>query len=433
MGSPNYTNQQRDPVGRFSHTTGTPADRSVLDDRPNPPSSWPQSRTVTATVFYSRRPSDDPGPVDVQATIPPLLADLQLNIPADISQQSVAAERALATLDVEASRLPPSVTEAVTISLLRAESVSSSRIEGLSVSNRRLSEAFYDPAAAKRLAREVAANTVALEHSIRIGSERRPLTTNDLRDIHAKLMERVPFIDAGELRTSQNWIGPSDDPSKAEFVPPPVDQVEPLLDDLCRFVERDDIPATVRAAIGHAQFEAIHPFADGNGRVGRCLISIVLRRGAETDVIPPISGVCVSDTAAYFHSLQQFQQHANPWPWVSQFCEATETASGTAQRLSNDIIELQEHWAEQAGRPRSGSISNRLIDVLPTMSFTDADVVAERLGVSTNLARSGLNQLEQAGVLSTIAGRKRNRVWRADGFHELLDRYSAGFDRQVIE
>ncbi len=392
---------------------------------------WPTSEKVTSVVHSSSRLSADPTPVEVQATIPPLLADLPIAIPSTIATESAEAERELAKLDAYALALPPTVIESVTTSLLRAESLSSSRIEGLALSNRRLSEAFYDPAAAKRLAREVANNTIALQHAIRLGSERKPLTRHDILDIHAVLMSGVPGVDAGEVRVSQNWIGPTDNPADAEFVPPPVDLIDPLLDDLCQFIERDDLPPTIRAAIGHAQFEAIHPFADGNGRVGRCLISVVLRRGNGTDVVPPISGVCVSDTAAYFASLQRFQQAADPWRWVSQFCRATSLAAITASRLADDIVDLQQRWMEQAGRPRSGSVTNRLIGVLPTMSFTDADLVAERLNVDANVARRGLNALEHAGILTTIAGRKRNRVWRADDFHTLLDRYSAGFTRTI--
>ena len=418
------TGQPRD-AGQHTVETGNDAvPERRLSDAP-----WPESTTVATVVHYSRRLSEDPSPVEVQATIPPLLADLAIAIPSTIATESAEAERDLATLDAYASGLPLSVVEAVTTSLLRAESLSSSRIEGLDISHRRLSEAFYDPAAAKRLAREVANNTIALQHAIRLGSGRKPITPHDIVDIHAALMDGVPGIKGGEIRGSQNWIGPTDDPLDADFVPPPVDRIDPLLEDLCEFIERDDLPPTIRAAIGHAQFEAIHPFIDGNGRVGRCLISVILRRGNGTDVVPQISGVCASDTAAYFASLQRFQQAADPWPWVSQFCRATSIASATANRLSDDIVDLQARWMEQAGNPRAGSIANRLIAVLPTMSFTDADVVAEHLNVDANVARRGLNHLEDAGILSTIAGRKRNRVWRADEFHALLDRYSAGFTR----
>ncbi len=417
--------QPRNHREEYDTRTGSQPLRGLL---PSTDHGWPPSQQVPSSAYYARRVSDTPTLVDIEATVPPQLAYLAIDIPSPIITASVEAERDLARLDQQATAISSDVLEAVTTSLLRAESLSSSRIEGLEISHRRLSEAFYDPAAAKRLTREVANNTNALQHAISLGSERRPLSTSDLCDIHTILMDDVPGIAGGELRTVQNWIGPSDDPREAVFVPPPVGDVELLLDDLCAFVERDDVPATIRAAIGHAQFEAIHPFPDGNGRVGRCLISIVLRRGADTDVIPPISGVCAADTGRYFDALQEFQQRANPWPWVSQFCEATKAASNTARNLADEIVELQQEWLERAGKPRAGSIANRLIAALPTMSFTDADLVAERLGVDPNVARRGLNKLEEAGVLSPIAGRKRNRVWRADDFHLLLDRSSASLE-----
>lgn len=168
--------QPRRASGRSSPPTGSGADRDVLDRMPS--SDWPQSRTVSSTVMYSRRLSDDPIQVDVEATIPPLLADIHVTVPSAIAAQSARAERDLALLDSDAEHLEPDVVEAVTTSLLRAESLSSSRIEGLQISNRRLSEAFYDPAAAKRLTREVARsrrrevanNTTALHYAIELGS-----------------------------------------------------------------------------------------------------------------------------------------------------------------------------------------------------------------------------------------------------------------------
>ena len=402
-----------------------------LDDEGS--GGWPRSDVVESTLSYSRRITDDPQQVRIQATVPPNIGSLGISIPSFVFTESARAERALVRLDGYARALTPDVIEAVTTALLRAESVSSSRIEGLDVSNRRLGEAFYDPAAAKRLAREVANNARALKHAIGLGRQQVPLAPEDICSIHEILMADVPGIVSGQLRTVQNWIGPTPDPADAEFVPPPAELVSDLLADLCGFMERDDLPPTIRAAIGHAQFEAIHPFPDGNGRVGRCLISVMLRRGAGTDIVPPISGVCVTETSRYFGSLHMFQQQANPWPWVSQFCQATEVAAKIGVRLSNEIVELQEQWVERAGRPRDGSITRQLIGLLPTMSFTDAGMVARTLAVDPNVARRGLNRLEAAGVLTPIAGRKRNRVWRVDELHELLDRYSAGFSRGDIQ
>jgi Fic family protein len=395
---------------------------------------WP-----TATKQITTWVADDDGfrhrargTGELLVTIPPFIAELQLSVPSAVSATVAAAERRIAELDVAVSGTRSTTVEAAVFALLRSESVSSSRIEGLEVSHRRLAEAIYDPAHAKRLAREVAANVSALRRAIDIGVERQPITTTGIRELHRILMQPVPQITEGEFRKVQNWIGPSNVPFDAAYVPPPPDLVEPLMEDLVAFANRSDLPPVLQAAIAHAQFEAIHPFVDGNGRVGRCLISVILRRHGRADAIAPVSGVLVRDTAGYFADLQLFQQHANPWPWANRFASATVTACDTALDLIVDIQQLQRRWMEFAGNPRKDSVTARLIEALPTLSFTDADQVAEHLGVDPNVARRGLNALEAAGVLSQVAGSKRNRVWRADGLHQLLDNYGAGFTRDPI-
>jgi Fic family protein len=165
--------------------------------------------------------------------------------------------------------------------LLRAESVASSRIEGLVLSQRRLARAEAEEADARdETARSVLGNVVAMEHAVALGAGAKPLRLKDVLDIHRVLMlaTTTPRI-AGELRERQNWIGGNAyNPGRADFVPPPPEHVKGLMNDLVAFMNRTDLPPVVQAAIAHAQFETIHPFADGNGRVGRALIHVVLRR-----------------------------------------------------------------------------------------------------------------------------------------------------------
>jgi Fic family protein len=401
-------------------------------DRHTDTYGWPSSSLTpiswTPADASSRRPA---ATSKLFATIPPAIAGLQLSIPSAVAASIANAERHIADLDQSLSAARSTIVEAAVFALLRSESISSSRIEGLAISHRRLAEALYDPAHAKQLAREVADNVRALRHSIELGVDRQPITAASVRDIHRILMQTAPGIEEGSFRTVQNWIGPSGSPHDAAYIPPPPDAVETLMDDLIAFANRTDLPAVFQAAIAHAQFEAIHPFVDGNGRVGRCLISVILRRHGKADAIPPVSGVLVRDTAGYFDDLHAFQQQANPWPWVSRFAAATVNACDLARDLVADIQALQKRWATAAGNPRKSSVTARLIEVLPTLSFTDADQVAENLGVDANVARRGLNALEAAGVLSQVAGSKRNRVWRADALHNLLDQYGAGFTRDA--
>src|SRR6185503_1455836 len=150
--------------------------------------------------------------------------------------------------------------------------------------------------------RSVLGNVRAMDEAIRLAAGQARLTVDTICRIHARLFQGTADARlAGVLRDRQNWIGGrADNPYRADFVPVPEDRVRPLLDDLCKFIERDDLPALAQAAIAHAQFETIHPFEDGNGRVGRCLIHYVLRKRAlATSFVPPISAVLAANGRTY--------------------------------------------------------------------------------------------------------------------------------------
>jgi len=156
------------------------------------------------------------------------------------------------------------------------KSVASSQIEGLRITQRRLAEALFAPDLGDVTARSVINNITAMEAAVNLGSAERPITMMDIQAIHQTLLNTPEDVAiAGVVRTTQNWIGGrTTSPLGAQFIPPPPEEIAPLLDDLCVFINRDDLPAVAQAAITHAQFETIHPFADGNGRVGRCLIHV---------------------------------------------------------------------------------------------------------------------------------------------------------------
>src|SRR3984957_7846455 len=219
---------------------------------------------------------------DYEAYVPDLLTGRTFLFSAETAADVADAERAIATLDAQAAALLD--TEALARVLLRAESVASSRIEGLQVGARRLLRAE----AAMKLgeppsdvtAAEVLANIDAMATAIRSISPGDPIAVADLLGFHRRLLGGTRLdAHAGVIRSEQNWIGGSSyNPCSAAFVPPPPDLVRGLLDDLCAFCNTDAVPAVAQAAIAHAQFETIHPFADGNGRTGRALIHLVLRR-----------------------------------------------------------------------------------------------------------------------------------------------------------
>ena len=347
-----------------------------------------------------------------EAYVPDPIAELDAKLSADIVQVVVEAEHAIRRLNDHSQSAN---LEAVARPLLRAESVASSRIEGLTLSQRRLAEALFDPEHTDVTARSVLNNILAMEEAIRLGDAQAPLSVRDVQVIHRTLLNTPDDARlAGVIRASQNWIGGShDSPRDAAFIPPPPDEVPALLEDLCTFLARSDLPAVVQAAIAHAQFEAIHPFGDGNGRVGRCLIHVVLRqRGLAQNYVPPVSALLATNAAAYVGGLTAYRE-GRLEEWVGTFAAAMRAAGEQARALATRLDQLQHDWWEKAGRPRRGSGAARLIGVLPAYPVLDAATVAQVLDSSMQVARLAIRPLVDAGILTQITLGKRNRAWAA--------------------
>lgn len=354
------------------------------------------------------------------AFVPDPIAELELSIPADVAEAAAAATAAMAQLDAHPPGGPS--WEALGRHLLRTESVASSRIEGLEISHRRLARATFGQAHADLTAESVLGNIAAMEAAIALGGRARPLTSRDLRAIHRVLLKDTPDRAwAGKVRTSQGWIGGGGTPANAEFIPPPEDLVPGLLDDLCAFASRDDLPVVIQAGIAHAQFETIHPFPDGNGRVGRCLIHAVLRRrGLSAGFAPPVSLVLGANARAYVRGLVAFRE-GRVADWCGVFSAAVRTAAEEATDLGRAIEGLRGKWRKAADEPRAGSTSSRVIDALAGYPILDAGTVETIAEVSNQAARLALMELETAGVLKRINTGKRNRAWEAVGLFEIVE------------
>lgn len=321
--------------------------------------------------------------------------------------------------------------EALARQLLRQESLASSRIEGLAVSHKRISEADYDPrGSADKRAIEVLANIEAMEQAIRIGARGKPVKKKTILDLHRTLMAPTMPKIAGVVRDRQNWVGGRfHTPIGAEFIPPPAEEVEHLLADLAEFMNRDDLPATLQAALAHAQFESIHPFADGNGRVGRCLIHAVLRRrGLAPHHVPPVSLLMAADVNGYVKALTAYREDAEA-DWTTYFAETTVAASRAAEDFGKRLKELQSEWRAKA-KVRRGSTAEKVIDALPAQPVIDVRKTAELAGTSEEAARQALNALEERGVIEQVTKRNWGRVWEAQGLWSLLDRYEDRLARQ---
>jgi Fic family protein len=348
---------------------------------------------------------------------------LEGSVVADIAD----AERAISDLDHRAAALGD--TEALARLLLRAESVASSRIEGFVVGPRRLLRADAaresgEPASDVTAA-DVLANIDAMAYAASAIREGDPIVPDHLRQIHRRLLAETNLSEyAGRWRDVQNWIGGSSyNPCTAAFVPPPPGLVNDLIDDLCGFCNDDALPAVAQAAIAHAQFETIHPFVDGNGRVGRALIHMVLRRrGLASRVLPPVSLVLATRADDYVNALTATRYQGEPTAaeatrsvndWVALFSGACVRAAHDAEGFEQRIAGIQAAWRLRLGAVRAHSAVNALIEILPgapVLTVKSAVALTKRSLPAINQA---IARLIDVDVLETKQGRARNRTFEA--------------------
>ncbi len=370
-------------------------------------------------------------PARYKAYVPEPIADYAPSISAGLSALLSEADAAVAGLN----RLAPGRSgqmEALARQLLRQESLASSRIEGLSLSHKRIGEASYagvtssDPEAAA-----VLANIDAMSQAIAVGTTTRRITRRTIESLHRTLMESTEPKIAGRVRTKQNWVGGRwHTPVGAEFVPPPAEGAGPLLSDLAKFMNRTDLPATLQAALAHAQFETIHPFADGNGRVGRCLIHVVYRRRGTADhQVPPVSLLMATEVDRYVKALTAYRQEQEQ-DWVSYFAQTVVAAATAGVEFATQLHDLQEAWHTQAA-VRSNSTADKLIDLLPAQPVIDVQTAARLTGSSPEAARLALNTLEERAVVVRANKGAWGRAWEANGLWNLLDRFEQSLATRV--
>ncbi len=358
-----------------------------------------------------------------RAYVPTFIADEDFLLSSHVAAAAGNAELACRELNED----PPALAnlEALARQLLRAESVASSRIEGLVLSHRRLAKAAFSPEVADITAQSVLGNIAALERAVALAAGADEITPEHLLELHRLLFQGTRDEHLGGLvREDQNWIGgAASNPRNAEFIPPPPGLVPELLDDLCAFSSREDIPAVIQAAIAHAQFETIHPFHDGNGRVGRAMILAILRRrGLAPRYLPPVSLALAGEADRYVAGLTSWR-NGDEEDWFIVFIDAVYRASTGAREFADRVAELQNRWRKQAGDPRRGSGPSRLIELLPAQPIINVKTAAQLLGGSDERARLAILRLEQAGVLRQTTVGRRNRAWECVGLFDLLDRF----------
>ena len=254
-----------------------------------------------------------------------------------------------------------------------------------------------------------------------------PISVRFLSEAHRLLLNGVRGTgkQPGELRRSQNWIGGAR-PGTAVFVPPPADQVPGLLADLERYIHEDhaDLPVLVRIALVHAQFETIHPYLDGNGRIGRLLIAILLEHW---QLLPQplmyLSGFLKQHQSEYYRRLSCIRTEGDWEAWVRFFLQAVQSAArqseeavvAVASLVTNDRKRLLAH-------PKANAISYRLFERLPTMPRFTVDRVCQTLDTTFPTASAAIKLLEDLGMVKELSGLKKNRTYSYAAYIDLLSR-----------
>lgn len=301
---------------------------------------------------------------------------------------------------------------------IRREAVLSSQIEGTQSTLEDLLAVELEPRPAWRRLPEDVDEVVRYVQAMNYGLNRLsdlPLSLRLIREIHRELLSggrgshRLP----GEFRTTQNWIGPEKATlAEATFVPPPVHEMREALHDFERFLHEDDLPALVHAGMAHAQFETIHPFLDGNGRVGRLLITFLLVFGGVLHrPLLYLSVYLKRNRAEYYDRLMAIRNSGDWESWLRFFLTGVAQTAEEATATARAILDLREEHRHRVQEQTAGVNGLRLLDLLFERPLVHVNLVKDSLGISFVTANRLVEQLESLGVLDEITGRKRDRIF----------------------
>ena len=301
---------------------------------------------------------------------------------------------------------------------LRLEAVLSSRIEGTQTdvpALLRLEAGQAAPPEQAADAREVANYVVALEHGLQRVRDEFPISVRLMREMHARLLRKVRgrHRTPGYLRKSPVWIG-GDTLDNAVFVPPPPEAMRDALGDLEIFIHEKPMPLLVQIALVHYQFEVIHPFLDGNGRLGRILIPLLLvERGVLPEPLLYLSAYFEQNRSEYYDLLLRTSQQGDLTPWLNFFLRGVRRQAQDAERRTHRLVALQADLRNQLleeGRP--GSVL-RLAEHLFAQPMVTAPMVARLTGVTAPTANAAIRALVERGDLEEVSGRERYRLYQA--------------------
>lgn len=366
------------------------------------------------------------------APLPPIPP---LAIEGDLLRLLSDADRALARLDAVSTFLPN--PDLFVATYVRHEAVLSSQIEGTqsTLEDVLAYEADATHNRAPKDVNEVVNYVRAMNHGLRRLAEL-PLSLRLLREIHKELMQNVRGSERtpGEFRISQNWIGaPGSTLKNAAFVPPPAHELMNFLGDLEKFLHehKGDTPLLIQCGLAHAQFETIHPFLDGNGRVGRLLITLMLcEANALTRPLLYLSHYLKANRTEYYERLTAIRVHGDWEGWLRFFLRGVAQVSMQASETARNIIALRE---QQRAKYAANANALKFIDALFERPFVTVKQCSGILGVSFLTANKLVAQFEKSGVLNEVTGGDRNRVFRFQPFLVLFTDEEKGDARAPTE
>lgn len=379
-------------------------------------------RGPTGTSVLTSVVGGEPVRAFVPAPLPPVPP---LSIDAELRDRLDAALLALGRLDSVTTLVPD--THLFLYTYLRKEAVLSSQIEGTqsSLSDLLVFEAEEAPGVPLDDVTEVSDYVAALEHGLARVREGFPLSGRLLREIHGILLRRGRGADKapGAFRRSQNWVGGTR-PGNAAFVPPPPDRVGECLGALEHWLHDRPArtPTLLKAALAHVQFETVHPFLDGNGRVGRLLITLLLTaEGVLSEPLLYLSLYLKQHRAAYYAHLDQVRREGDWEAWVGFFADGVrETAAGAVTTARRIVRLFQEDRARVGGFGRTAGSALRVLGALQERPVAASGALAGRTGLSVPAVNKTLAALEAAGVVRELTGRARGRLFGYDAYLRIL-------------
>ncbi len=382
--------------------------------------------------LFRRRAPVDGASCRFEAYVPDRLQNGCLSLSAEVAARVCDAQREVLRLNETAGVLTD--TEAFARFLLQVETTASARLAGQAIDRERRAEVqtahVLGLPVRDSAARAAFSNAAALQMALDEISTRAEISLHDIQLIHQTL---VPASDksAGRLRSEPIWTGGSEgDPSRANLSAPPPELVPELLEDLVAFLNVDRYPALVQAALALAQIETIRPFDVGNGRTGRVLVQVVLRRrGLAPSCVPPISATLLSRSAEYVRCLRRYQYvgqadgrdaRESIAACVDLLASVTERAAAEAKDHGPRLDALARKWLLQAAPVRADSAVDRLLRVLPSTPTVAIPLAARLIDRSEEATRLGVQRLVEVGVLRPLRDTRSYRTFEAVGGSAML-------------